>query len=58
MKDSKKKMQVFERKCWGEIIRVGQYQKVTNEELYTKVQRETYYRKRKLRLCGHVYRKE
>ena len=50
----------FERKCYREIRRIGWTQKVTNEELYRKIQlAETLLQKviqRKLRLFGHICR--
>jgi len=50
----------FERKCYRKILRIGWTQKVTNEELYRKIQlTETLLQKviqRKLRLFGHICR--
>ena len=50
----------FERKCYRKILRIGWTQKVTNEELYRKIQlAETLLQKviqRKLRLFGHICR--
>ena len=48
----------FERKCYRKILRIGWTQKVTNKELYRKIQlTETILQKviqRKLRLFGHI----
>jgi len=50
----------FERKCYQKILRIGWTQKVTNEELYRKIQlTKTLLQKviqRKLRLFGHICR--
>ena len=50
----------FERKCYRKILRIEWTQKVTNEELYRKIQlTETLLQKviqRKLRLFGHICR--
>ena len=50
----------FERKCYRKILRIKWTQKVTNEELYRKIQlTETLLQKviqRKLRLFGHICR--
>jgi len=50
----------FERKCYRKILRIGWTQKVTNKELYRKIQlAETLLQKviqRKLRLFGHICR--
>jgi len=50
----------FESKCNWKILRIGWTRKVTNEELYRKIQlAETLLQKviqRKLRLFGHIYR--
>jgi len=50
----------FERKCYREILRIGWTQKVTNEELYRKIQlTKTLLQKviqRKLGLFGHIWK--
>jgi len=50
----------FERKCYRKILRIGWTQKITNEELYRKIQlAKTLLQKviqRKLRLFGHICR--
>ena len=50
----------FDRKCYRKILRIGWTQKVTNEELYRKIQlTETLLQKviqRKLHLFGHICR--
>ena len=55
-----RKILAFERKCYRKILRIGWMQKVTNEELYAKIQsKENLLQKviqRKLRLFGHICR--
>lgn len=50
----------FERKCYRKVLRIGWMQKVTNEELYQRIQlKENLLQKviqRKLRLFGHICR--
>ena len=52
----------FERKCYRKILRIGWIQKVTNEDLYARIQlKENLLQKviqRKLRLFGHICQME
>ena len=61
-KESERKILAFERKCYRKILRIGWIQKVTNEDLYARIQlKENLLQKviqRKLRLFGHICRME
>ena len=59
-KELERRILTFERKCYRKILRIGWVEKVSNEELYKKIQpKETLMQKviqRKLRLFGHICR--
>ena len=60
LKDSKRRILTFERKCYTNILRIGWMQKITIEELYQNVQlkENLLYKviKRKLRLIRYTCR--
>lgn len=59
-KDLERKILAFERKCYRKILRIGWVEKITNEELYRRIQpKQTMLervKQRKLQLFGHICR--
>ena len=59
-KEPERRILAFERKCYRKILRIAWSQKVSNEELYRRIQpKENLMQKiiqRKLRLFGHICR--
>ena len=59
-KDAERRILAFERTCYRKLLRIGWMQKVTNEELYRRLELKKHLQKvirRKLHLFGHDARK-